>query len=106
MVNEKRGSEELYERLSRPVELNKEELFHLVRAAEATSARILDWTIYGKPGIDRLRASFEVSPERLPAFIEGVIGSKARLRWEAFPEGVPPFIDNFRVVLDNMGGPR
>ena len=96
-----RGSEELFKRLRQPVELDEKQLRSLVAAAEASSAKILDWTIFGKPGIDRLRASFEIAPDKLSSFIDSVIGSKARFDWRVFPRGVPPFIDRYFVDIQN-----
>lgn len=95
----KRGSEELAKRLGRPAELSAKQLGALVATADAASARILNWEIYGKPGIDRLRASFTVGPDRLTTLVEKLIATKTRVNWEVFPEGVPPFIDQFRVDL-------
>ena len=97
MVYEKRGSEELLERIGRPVQLDVDHLKHLVRAVEGVSGRILNWEVYGKPGIDRLKASFAVEPARLSSFVVSLIGNQARLGFEAFPEGVPPFDLQYRV---------
>ncbi|HEX5758553.1 MAG TPA: hypothetical protein VF121_05125 [Thermoanaerobaculia bacterium] len=96
---DKRGSTELRRRLDQPVELSGEQLKNLVAAAEATSSRILNWEVYGKPGIDRLKASFSIGPDELPNFVKQLVANRARFGWEVFPEGVPPFIDQFRVDL-------
>jgi hypothetical protein len=95
----KRGSEVLAKRLGRPAELSAKQLGALVATAEAASARILNWEIYGKPGIDRLRASFAVGPDQLVTLVEKLVRTKTRFNWEVFPEGVPPLIDQFRVDL-------
>jgi hypothetical protein len=102
MKEEIRGSEELFKRLSQPVEISQEALHHVVRVAEGASARILDWTILGRPAFERLRASFDVKPDQLPAFIEGLVGSKARFGYRVFPKGVPPIIDGYQVEIDNL----
>src|SRR5262245_50195741 len=99
-----RGSEELFRRLNKPYELDESHLKHLVATAEKSSAKILDWTVFGKPGIDRLRASFELAPEQLTAFIDGVVQNKARFNWRVFPRGVPPIIDGYVLDLQTDGG--
>lgn len=96
---DKRGSTELRRRLDQPVELSAEQLKKLVASAESASGRILNWEIYGKPGIDRLKASFSIAPDQLPNFVKELVANKVRFGWEIFPEGVPPFIDQFRVDL-------
>jgi len=100
-----RGSEELFKRLNKPYEISEDHLKHLVVAAEKSAAKILDWTVYGKPGIDRLRASFELAPEQLSSFIDGVVRNQARFNWRVFPRGVPPVIDRyvFDIQTDNGG---
>jgi hypothetical protein len=104
IVDKKRGSEELFERLNRPAELSTDHLRHLVRSVESVSGRILGWETFGKPAIEALRASFAVEPSRLAAFVDHLVQGKARLGWEVFPEGVPPLIDQYRVVVKNGGG--
>jgi hypothetical protein len=104
VVEMKRGSEELYKRLNRPTELSTEQLRHLVTSVESVSGRILGWEVYGKPAIEALRASFAIEPGRLPAFVDHLVQSKTRFGWEVFPEGVPPLIDQYRVVVKNGGG--
>ena len=99
-----RGSEELLKRLTEPTELNPEHLRHLVGSVEKVSGRILNWEIYGKPRIEILRASFAVQPDRLAPLVEQLIENKARFGWEVFPEGVPPLIDQYRVVIKSGGG--
>ena len=96
---EKRGSTKLRGKLDQPVELSAEQLKGLVASAESVSGRILNWEIYGKPGIDRLRASFSIAPDQLPAFVQSLVATKARFGWEIFPEGIPPLIDQFRVDI-------
>jgi len=98
-MDDKRGSEELRRRFDQPVELSAEQLKHLVASAETAAGKILNWEIYGKPGIDRLRASFSIAPDKLTTFVEQLVANRARFGWEVFPEGVPPFIDQFRVDL-------
>src|ERR1044072_5584897 len=104
MKEETRGSEELLKRLCQPVEIDHEQLQQVVRAAEGASARILDWTILGRPAFERLRASFDGSPEKLPSFIEGLVGTKARFGYRVFPKGVPPIIDGYQLDLDTLAG--
>lgn len=99
-----RGSEELYKRLNRPTELSAEHLKHLVSSVERVSGRILGWEVYGKPAFEVLRASFAVDPGKLPAFVDHLVQGKTRFGWEVFPEGVPPLIDQYRVVVKNGGG--
>ena len=99
-----RGSEELLKRLTQPAELNPEHLRSLVGTVEKISGRILNWEVYGKPGIDRLRASFAIGPDRLSALVDNLVQSKVRFGWEVFPEGVPPLIDQYRVVIKSGGG--
>jgi len=94
-----RGSDELLRRLTEPTELNPEHLKSLVGTVEKVSGRILNWEIYGKPGIDRVRASFVVGPDRLSAVVDNLIQNRSRLGWEVFPEGIPPLIDQYRVVV-------
>jgi hypothetical protein len=96
---DKRGSTKLRQRFDQPVELSAEQLKGLVASAERVSGRILNWEIYGKPGIDRLRASFSIAPDQLPSFVKELVATKARFGWEIFPEGIPPLIDQFRVDL-------
>jgi hypothetical protein len=103
-VIEKRGSEELLKRLSQPAELKAEHLRHLVSSVEGVSGRILNWEIYGKPAFEVLRASFAVHPDRLSAFVDHLVKGKTRFGWEVFPEGVPPLIDQYRVVVKNGAG--
>jgi hypothetical protein len=98
MANE-RGSTKLRHRFDQPVELSAEQLKGLVASAESVSGRILNWEIYGKPGIDRLKASFSIAPDQLPSFVKELVATKARFGWEIFPEGIPPLIDQFRVDL-------
>lgn len=98
-----RGSEELLKRLTQPTELNPEHLKSLVGSVEKVSGRILNWEVYGKPGIDRLRASFAIGPDRLSALVDNLVQSKVRYGWEVFPEGVPPLIDQYRVVIKTGG---
>jgi hypothetical protein len=100
----KRGSEELFERLNRPTEVNIEDLKHLVSSVENVSGRILNWEIYGKPAFEVLRASFALDPTRLSAFVDHLVRNKTRFGWEVFPEGVPPLIDQYRVVVKNGPG--
>lgn len=104
VFEKKRGSEELYKRLNRPTELNAADLKHLVSSVESVSGRILNWEIYGKPSFEALRASFAVGPDRLSAFVDHLVQGKTRFGWEVFPEGVPPLIDQYRVVVKNGGG--
>ena len=104
VIDEKRGSEELLKRLSRPTELKAEDLKHLVSSVEGVSGRILNWEIYGKPAFEVFRASFAVSPDRLSALVDHLVQGKTRFGWEVFPEGVPPLIDQYRVVVKNGGG--
>jgi hypothetical protein len=104
VVDKKRGSAELFDRLNRPTEISAEHLQHLVHSVESVAGRILNWEIYGKPAIEVLRASFAVEPAKLPAFVDHLVQSRARLGWEVFPEGVPPLIDQYRVVVNNGGG--
>lgn len=100
-----RGSEELLKRLNQPYEISEDHLKHLVAAAEKSSAKILDWTVFGRPAIDRLKASFELAPEQLASFIDGVVQNKARFNWRVFPRGVPPVIDRYVLdVLTDGGG--
>jgi hypothetical protein len=99
-----RGSEELYKRLNRPTELSAEHLKHLVSSVERVSGRILGWEVYGKPAFEVLRASFAVDAGKLPAFVDHLVQGKTRFGWEVFPEGVPPLIDQYRVVVKNGGG--
>ena len=101
IADSKRGSEELLQRLSRPTELSVEHLRHLVSSVEGVSGRILNWEVYGKPAIEALRASFAVEPGRLASFVDHLIQNKARFGWEVFPEGIPPLIDRYRVVVKN-----
>ncbi|HYN20468.1 MAG TPA: hypothetical protein VE078_05880 [Thermoanaerobaculia bacterium] len=103
-VIEKRGSEELFKRLNRTTELKAEDLRHLVSSVEGVSGRILSWEIYGKPAFEVLRASFVLKPDRLSAFVDHLVQGKTRFGWEVFPEGVPPLIDQYRVVVKNAGG--
>lgn len=99
-----RGSEKLLERLTQPAELEPEHLRQLVGSVEKVSGRILNWEIYGKPRIEALRASFAVGPDRLAPLVEQLIQNKARFGWEVFPEGIPPLIDQYRVVIKSGGG--
>lgn len=99
-----RGSEELLRRLTQPTELDPKHLQQLVGSVEKVSGRILNWEIYGKPGLEVLRASFAVGPDRLSTFVDSLVQSKTRFGWEVFPEGVPPLIDQYRVVVKNGGG--
>lgn len=99
-----RGSDALLKRLNQPGEITMEALRHLVDSAGSASARILSWEIYGKPAFERLRASFAVGPDRLPAFIEKLVKTKTKFPWEIFPEGTPPDIDQYRVVVKGGGG--
>ncbi len=101
VVSDKRGSEELFKRINRPTELSTEHLRHLVSSVEGVSGRILSWEIYGKPAFEVLRASFAVEPGRLASFVDRLVQGKTRLGWEVFPEGVPPLIDQYRVVVKN-----
>jgi hypothetical protein len=104
VLEHKRGSEELFKRLNRPTEITTENLRHLVSSVEGVSGRILSWEIYGKPAFEVLRASFAVDPGRLSVFVDHLVQSKTRFGWEVFPEGVPPLIDQYRVVVKNGGG--
>lgn len=99
-----RGSAELLKRFTEPADLDPEHLRHLVGSVEKVSGRILNWEIYGKPRIEVLRASFAVGPDRLAPLVEQLIQNKARFGWEVFPEGVPPLIDQYRVVIKSGGG--
>jgi hypothetical protein len=104
VADKKRGSEELCDRLNRPKEISAEHLQQLVRSVESVAGRILSWEVYGRPALEALRASFAVEPARLPAFVDHLVQNRARLGWEVFPEGVPPLIDQYRVVVKNGGG--
>lgn len=99
-----RGSEALRKRLDQPAEISADQLRKLVDSADAVSARILNWEILGKPGLEWLHASFSVAPERLPAFVDHLVRGEIRHGWEVFPEGVPPFIDQYRIELGNLRG--
>lgn len=101
---ESRGSEELFKRLNKGTEVKTEHLRHLVSSVEGVSGRILSWEIYGRPAFEVLRASFAVQPDRLGAFVDHLVQGKTRFGWEVFPEGVPPLIDQYRVVVKNGGG--
>jgi hypothetical protein len=104
VTSERRGSEALYKRLNRSTELSTEHLRHLVSSVEGVSGRILSWEIYGKPAFEVLRASFAVEPGRLASFVDHLVQGKTRFGWEVFPEGVPPLIDQYRVVVKNGPG--
>lgn len=104
VTDKKRGSAELFKRLNRPTEVNVEHLKHLVSSVESVSGRILNWEIYGKPAYEVFRASFAVGPDRLSALVDQLVQGKTRFGWEVFPEGVPPLIDQYRVVVKNGGG--
>jgi hypothetical protein len=99
-----RGSDELLKRFTEPAGLDPEHLRHLVGSVEKVSGRILNWEIYGKPSIEAVRASFAIGPDRLTTLVEQLIQNKARFGWEVFPEGVPPLIDQYRVVVKSGGG--
>jgi hypothetical protein len=99
-----RGSQELLKRLTEPAELDPENLKQLVGSVERVSGRILNWEIYGKPRIEVLRASFAVGPDRLAPLVEQLVQNRARFGWEVFPEGIPPLVDQYRVVIKSGGG--
>lgn len=59
-------------RLLRPYEISREALRALIKAAEAGSAKIVRWEIYGRPAIDGLVAEIEVPLARAGAFVQQV----------------------------------
>ena len=78
----------------------------LVRVAEGNGSRILDWHIFGQPGIDRLRASLQVAPKDLASLVDSVLKvDKLRINWKIFPKGIP-VIDHFQVEIENAGTER
>ena len=103
VLEERRGSEELLQRLTRPTELSADHLKHLVRSVESVSGRILGWEVYGRPAFERLRASFSVEPEKLSAFVDHLVRGKTRFGIEVFPRGVPPLVDLYQVEVKAGG---
>lgn len=102
-----KGSEELLKRLDKAgATLDEKQIRELVRVAEGGGARILDWHIFGQPGIDRLRASLQVEPKQLASLVDSVLKvDKLRINWKIFPKGIP-VIDHFQVEIENAGTER
>lgn len=99
-----KGSEELLKRLGNGgATLDERQVRELVKVAEGNGARILDWHIFGQPGIDRLRASLQVEPKELSTLVDSVLRlDKLRVNWKIFPKGIP-VIDHFQVEIENAG---
>lgn len=99
-----RGSEELLKRLDKGgATLDVKQIRELVRVTDSDGIRILDWQIFGQPGIDRLRASLQVGPEQLPNLVTSVLKlNELRINWKIFPKGIP-VIDHFHVEFENAG---
>ena len=105
--NRTKGSEELLKRLGKGGDtLDETQIRELVRVADTEGIRILDWNIYGQPGIDRLRTSLQVEPRQLTALVDSVLKlDKLRVNWKIFPKGIP-VIDHFQVDIENAGFER
>lgn len=103
-TSEKRGSEELLKRLDKGgATLDMKQIRELVRVTDSDGIRVLDWQIFGQPGIDRLRASLQVEPRQLPDLVTSVLKlNELRVNWKIFPKGIP-VIDRFQVEIENAG---
>ena len=106
-MDQAKGSEELLKRLGNGgATLDEQQVRELVRVAEGNGSRILDWHIFGQPGIDRLRASLQVAPKDLASLVDSVLKvDKLRINWKIFPKGIP-VIDHFQVEIENAGTER
>jgi hypothetical protein len=59
--------------LLRPEEITRETLRSLIEAAEAGSARLNNWLIFGRPVIDGVVAEVSVPAPEAAAFVERVL---------------------------------
>jgi hypothetical protein len=59
--------------LLKPYEISRETLKNLITAAEAGSARLVDWEIYGVPAISGLAAEVEVPVAQAGEFVQQVM---------------------------------
>lgn len=102
-----RGSEELLKRLDNGgATLDVKQIRELVRVTDSAGVRVLDWQIFGQPGIERLRASLQVEPKQLPDLVTSVLKlNELRVNWKIFPKGIP-VIDHFQVDIENAGFER
>jgi hypothetical protein len=92
MSKEARGSEKLWDRIFEHDQPTQAKLGEAVAAARV-NYKILRWWNYGKPAIDRVKATFDVPTAESGALIQDILhsaaGNKASIILDAFPYGVP-----------------
>jgi len=102
---QERGSEVL-KRLagSRNHNLNEEAIHRLGEVVDQHAAKVLDWTIYGQPAIDRVIGTLRTDPKQAGSIIERLIQDQVRWNVRLFPYGIP-FPDEVIIQIEHGAGP-
>lgn len=87
---QERGSEVL-KRLagSRQHSLDEAAIHRLGEVVDQHSLKVLDWTIYGQPAIDRVIGTLRANPKDAGAIIDRLVNDQVRWNVRLFPYGIP-----------------
>jgi hypothetical protein len=89
-MQQERGSEILKRLAGGRQHLFDESAFHrLGEVVDQHSLKVLDWTIYGQPAIDRVVGTLRANPKDTGAIIDRLINDQARWHVRLFPYGIP-----------------
>jgi hypothetical protein len=69
-----------------------DEALNAALAVAAEKYKVLRWWKYGQPAIDRIKATFEVSPRTAGEVIQSVLdahGTELQVNLDVFPYGIP-----------------
>lgn len=83
-----------------PRVFRKEELESVLALRDRRSVKLVDWTVFGQPGPDVFKGSFQVSPNAASSLISELLKlNEIRLQFRVFPLGIP-FPDIFRIDFE------
>jgi hypothetical protein len=105
LATKKSGSEKLLAGARGSCSLDQAELRRFVSALSAADLRVIDWHCKGQPVPDFITGSMDVASGDVGRAAEVLVkaGSKLRVNWEVFPNGIP-IPDVYRIKF-SAGGP-
>jgi hypothetical protein len=104
-MQQERGSDVL-KRLagSRQHNLDEATIQRLGEVVDKHSLKVLDWTIYGQPAIDRIRGTLRCDPKNAGSVVNQLVNDQVRWNVRLFPYGIP-FPDEVIIHIEHGGGP-
>jgi hypothetical protein len=71
---------------------------------DRSPSKVLDWTIYGQPAIDRIRGTLRCDPKDVGTVVTGLVSDQLRWNVRLFPYGIP-FPDEVIIHIEHGPGP-